>query len=332
MAVTPQTNATLEEIAQSLAKYRSFAICGHINPDGDCIGSELALAHALKALGKDVACLFAKTGQSAASLDFLPGYEWLTAASQYDGTPDVFIGVDVPSRERIGEAVDVLDRAELSVTIDHHAYNPSMCDMVYVDPDAASTSLLIWEMLPYLVAEPSEEMAACAYTGLVSDTGGFAYQNTDARTFDAAASMVKAGACPELTAKHLFQNRSLAELKLEACSLGRMEFLADGQAVFSYITADDIRNSDASPEDFDSLIDTLRTLGTIRVACILREQEDCVRGSLRAKDDTDVAEIARSFGGGGHKAAAGFTLYVPIAQACEAVKRAIEEALSEGGE
>lgn len=327
MTVTPQTNASLEEIAQVIAQYESFAICGHVNPDGDCIGSQLGLAEALKSLGKDTVCLFAEEDQGDRVLSFLPGYDEMMPARAYSGAPDVFIGVDVPSRERVGDGAPVRDRAKVAITIDHHAFDTAMSDFVHVDPAAASTSLLVWEMIPYLVAEPSYEMALCCYTGLVSDTGGFAYQNTDERAFIAAAEMVGHGAQPNYVALKLFQNRSAAELKLEARSLAHMCFIADGDAVFSWVSADDIRDAGAEPADFANLIDTLRSMRDIRVACILRDQGDCVRGSIRAKDETDVAAIARSFGGGGHTAAAGFTMYVPLEEAKAQVVSAIGQAL-----
>ena len=328
MSVTPQTNTDLKGIAQAIGRYSSFAICGHVSPDGDCVGSALALALALEAIGKRAVCITAKTDPVDPTLAFLPGFEGFIPASQLEWQPEVFIGVDVPSRERIGEGVRVLDGAQLSITIDHHAYDTTMCDLVYVDPGAPATACLIWDLIPAMGVAPSAEMAQCAYTGLLTDTGAFCYQNADARAFAYAQSMVEAGASPADAAREVLENRSLASLVLEMLMLQRMEIIADGQAVLSYITQEDLDGLHASKADVEPLIDTLRTVRGVRIACLMREQDGAVRGSLRAKDATDVAVIARTHGGGGHIAAAGFTLACQLSEGLEILKDQISEQLS----
>ena len=130
-------------------------------------------------------------------LRVLDGAQDLVFAGAYKGAPGAFVGVDVPTRERIGEAAcALLDQAPFSFTIDHHAVDTTMCDMVYVDPDAASTTMLIWELAGYLGVERTGAVANCCYTGLVTDTGRFQYQNTDERCMSLAAEMVAAGADP----------------------------------------------------------------------------------------------------------------------------------------
>ena len=183
MAVSPQTNCTLAEVANRMHELDDFVVCGHVSPDGDCLGSQLALAAALRRLGKRVSCVLVKDEPVEANLlRVLDGAQDLVFAGAYKGAPGAFVGVDVPTRERIGEAAcALLDQAPFSFTIDHHAVDTTMCDMVYVDPDAASTTMLIWELAGYLGVERTGAVANCCYTGLVTDTGRFQYQNTDER-------------------------------------------------------------------------------------------------------------------------------------------------------
>ena len=291
MAVTPQTNTDLGAIAEALRSRDDFIICGHVSPDGDCLGSQLGLAAALKGLGKRVTCLLAKDEPIDERLGFLPGAAELVPAASFDGIARTFVAVDVPTRERIGEAAAaLLEGCDLTVTVDHHAVDSTMTDLVYVDPDAASTTMLVWELAGLLGAERAGDVAQCCYTGLVTDTGRFQYQNTDAAAMRAASEMVEAG----------------------------------GAYALSWLSCDDFEATGAVKADAEPIIDALRSVAGVRVACMLREQGDVVRGSLRAKDDTDVAAVARSFGGGGHVAAAGFTLSCTLDEA----RRLVDEALA----
>lgn len=306
-----------------------FVVCGHVSPDGDCLGSQLALAAALRRLGKRVSCVLVKDEPVEANLlRVLDGAQDLVFAGAYKGAPGAFVGVDVPTRERIGEAAcALLDQAPFSFTIDHHAVDATMCDMVYVDPDAASTTMLIWELAGYLGVERTGAVANCCYTGVVTDTGRFQYQNTDERCMSLAVEMVAAGADPACVSREVFQNRTYASMRLEATAIMRAEFSEDGATALGYLTREDFARFGAQKSDAEPVIDALRRIEGVRVACMLREQEDCIRGSLRAKDDTDVSAIARTFGGGGHVAAAGFTLRCTLDDAVAQVRAALAEAV-----
>ncbi len=321
--ITPQTNTTLETIAQVIRDHESFAVCGHVNPDGDCLGSQLALVSALKTMGKDVVGLLAKDDPIDRNLRFLPGLDNLIFADNYEGTPDVFIAVDVPTVERLGNAGAVHDRAAVTITIDHHRNDTSMAQYNYVDPDAAAACILIWELLGYLDVR-NEEVALDTLTGLITDTGRFSYQNTDSHAFKAAAEMVSYGASPALVTREFFQNRSEASIALEQRMLERRTYATNTEFVYSHLLKSDFEECSAIKADAEALIDTLRSIAGVRVALILRENEQGeIRGSLRAKDDTDVAQVARHFGGGGHKAAAGFTFKGSIEEALKEVPRVV---------
>lgn len=324
MAVTPQTNTTLEAIAEALLPVRTVAICGHVSPDGDCLGSGLGLAAALRQLGKDVFCLTARDEAIEPGLRFLPGAETLMPACAYEGVPDVFVAVDVPTPERLGDADAVRQRAGLTVTVDHHAVDQAMADLSYTDPDVAATTMLIWRLAHLLGADCGDAVATCCYTGLMTDTGRFQYQNSTAEVFQLAAEMVEAGARPGDISREVFQNRTLASLKLESTAIDHMTLMNDGACVLSWLSMADFERVGAVKADAEPLINVLRSVRGVRVACMLREQDGEVRGNLRAKDDTDVAAIARRFGGGGHKAAAGFTFHGTVAEAIATLTEILE--------
>ena len=327
MALTPQSNTTLRAIADVLRGADEVVLAGHVSPDGDCLGSQLALAAALRSLGKRVVCVLAKDEPIDANLRFLPGADWFVPAASYEGTPDLFVALDVPNADRLGEAASILERCPASVTVDHHAAPKRMTELAYVDPESPSATMLVWELVRELGCA-DEVVATCCYTGLVTDTGRFQYQNTRVGAFEAAAEMVRAGADPSAVATAVFQNRSLASMRLEALVLDRMLFGADGQLVVSWLTLQDFEASGAVKADAEPLVNSLRMLSGVRIACMLREQADGIRGSLRAKDDTDVSLIARTLGGGGHKAAAGFTLACAMEEAVGKVAEALEGILA----
>lgn len=322
MVTTPQTNTSLAGIAEVVHSAKSFVLCGHRSPDGDCIGSQLTLYHALRALGKKVTCLLVPGYSIDSALLFLSGASDMVPADEFEDQAEVFIACDVPTLDRMGGAAKVHEACQTTITIDHHATEVPMSDYTYVDPDSASTSMIAWELVKVLGVTPTQEIAECAFTGLMTDTGAFQFQNSDAAAFAAAAEMVAVGARPSEVSREVFQSRRLPSLRLEELILQRMEFLADGQGVISYLTKEDFVQAGAVKADAEPLINLLRSVEGVRVASILREEEGSVRGSFRSKDSTNVAILAQKFNGGGHKAAAGFTIYAPIE---EAVKQISEE-------
>ena len=327
MTVTPQTNTNLQEIAKIINDHKTFVLSGHINPDGDCLGSQLALMYALRALGKQADVLLANDAVLNTGLKTIPGISELIYAEEYTATPEVFIACDVPNEERLGFSAAVKNRCAVSVTIDHHASETTMSRYNYVDPDAPATALLIWKLISFLDLVPDERIAECAYTGLMTDTGRFQYQNTTRECFEVAADMMNYGLKPDVVSANIFQNNSLASLYLNERMISRAQIDLEQGLAISYILAKDFDDLGAIKADGDILVDTLRSIAGIRVAVILREQGDIVRGSLRAKDETDVASVARMFNGGGHRAAAGLSYDGPIEQAMEDISKALIEAM-----
>lgn len=306
---------------------RTVAICGHVNPDGDAIGSVLGLTAILRRLGYSVTPLLA-THDKPRPYDFLEGYEDLVPACQYHAKPDVFISVDVPNLARTADGAHVFKRAAKTIAIDHHQGPADFADVNLVDETAAAAGMLIWDFAVSVGLSDDAAIATCCYTALVTDTGRFQYQNADGRALEAASAMTQAGACPADIARFVYQRMSRAALELRARAVQRMELICDGRAVISYVTQADFEELSAEVEDGESLVDCIRQLDGVEVVAMLRDQGPVIRGSLRAKDAHDVSAIARRMNGGGHRAAAGFTLKLPLDKARAHVAKLIEESFA----
>jgi len=323
--LSPATNIDLKGIAEKFSLLDNFVICGHVNPDGDCLGSQLALALALRSQGKTVTCLLANDVPIDPALQVLPGVSDMIPAGQFGGSADVFIVCDVSALDRIGnDAATLQASAKTTFTIDHHQAETSISQYSYINPSMASTTMIVWELIKEMQVEVTPDMALCTYTGLLSDTGSFRYQNADVKAFNAAAEMVSAGVNPSEVAASLFQSRSLASLRLEALLLSKMLFDEEKAYAISYLSLADFESCKAEKADAELMIDVLRSIEGVRVACFLRETSDGIRVSLRAKDTTDISLIAKKFNGGGHKAAAGCTINASLKEANHLVRAAIE--------
>lgn len=287
---------------------KTVALCGHKNPDGDCLGSILALASALSDAGIQATPLLA-THEKPGNLDFLAGYDRLVYADSYDIDPDVFVMVDVPNEERMADGATVKARAKAAVKVDHHQGPEDVADICYIDESAAAAGMLVWDLVSQMAAKPSAAVAANCYAALLTDTGSFRFQNTDAAAFAAASQMVACGADPASIATQVYQRKSLAALNLESRVASRARFECGGHLVISWMDQADLAELGASKDDCEELMDVVRQIDGPEVCVVLRGQGDHIRGSIRSKSSHDVRAIAMQMNGGGHVAASGFTLY-----------------------
>ena len=310
---------SLSDIARELERADTIALCGHHHPDGDCVGSVCALAHLLRGLGKEVQPLLCTEEPVPDVYRFLVEADSFVPAGSYTATPDVFLALDISGCNRLKDALAVLSRAGRKLSVDHHAGPDEVWDLCYDDPSCSATGLLVWEFAGLLGVEPDAAFATACYVAMMTDTGRFQFQNTDARTFRAAATACEAGADPADISARVYQSRTRASIRVEALVFERMQVTPEGTVVYSWLSDDDLERLQARSQDADRLVDSLRTLGGVRVALMLRVSGVHVRGSIRAKDDTDVAAVASKLGGGGHRAAAGFVLEGTLQQAFDRV-------------
>ena len=279
----------------------NILLVAHINPDGDALGSELSLYPILKKLNKKVT-VFNATKPLPQYLDFLPNFNKIT--DKLPKNIDLTIAFDCGSFDRLG----IEEKGEFLINIDHHISNTNYGDINIVKPDYASTSQVVYEMLKTNNVEIPKESAICLYSALITDTGSFQYESVNEKVFLTAAELVKAGAEPANVAKMLFQRDKLSRLRLLAKAYDTIELCCDGKVAFVEVTKEMLEMSGAVKEDSDSIVNSIRAIVTVEVACMLREEDDGIKISLRSKNYADVSKIAIKYGGGGHIRAAGATI------------------------
>lgn len=297
---------TLEAVGAALRSASHVVIGSHVDPDGDAIGSCLGLAHALDVIGVPCTVLLAAGDRVPVTYAFLPGTERLTSPA-VDLAPEVFVSLDSPRLRRLGAAEPAAAAARTLVMIDHHPDAVAEGTIHYFDASAAATGAMVWRLLPYLGAQPNPEIATCLYAALLTDTGRFSYSNTTPETLRIAAEMTDAGAHPHDIYTAVYENRSAGAQQLVSVTLGRVTVTNQGRVAYSWVTQADFDAFHARPEEAENLIDFVRALGGVDAVLLAKVEKDLVRASLRAKTDVDVGAVARALGGGGHRAAAGFT-------------------------
>ncbi|ADH86558.1 phosphoesterase RecJ domain protein [Desulfurivibrio alkaliphilus AHT 2] len=313
------------EIAAALKQARRVLVLTHIHPDGDALGSQLALGMVLRGLGKEVS-LFGEAEVSHL-YDFLPGANEITTELPDLDSFDCAVALDCGDAHRLGDNMTALLAIKPFLVLDHHAGHQEFGDQRWVDPHRASTGEMVYDLAVALEADISSEAAYCLYTAIVSDTGSFKYSSTTAETFRVARELVLKGVKPAEVAGKLFDNYSLARLRLfqrvlEGLSLhcnGRIAMISAPQRFFG--------ETGAAPQDTEGFINYPRALTSVKVAAFLKEAEaGMVSVSLRSKGATyDVAKVAAMFGGGGHRNAAGFKRFnTTIEQLSGELLRALE--------
>jgi len=290
-----------KQIWQQIENARNITLTAHINPDGDALGSELALYPILKKMGKKVT-VFNATKPLPQYLDFLPNFDKIT--DKFPKNSDLTISFDCGSFDRLG----IEEKPSFLINIDHHISNTGYGDINLVEPDYASTSLVIYDILKANGIDMPKESAVCIYTAMVTDTGSFQYESVNDRVFECAAEMVRCGVKPDFVSKMLFQRDRLSRLRLLAKAYDTIEMCCDGKAAFVEVTREMMEMTGAIKEDTDSIVNSVRAIAPVEIACMLREEEEGIKISLRSKNYADVSKIAQKYGGGGHIRAAGATL------------------------
>lgn len=290
----------------ALRRAPSVVVCAHVRPDGDAMGSVLGLALALRENGVPAVPTLAHGSHVPSTYSFLPGSGLFVPARDLE-PPAVFVALDSPTLERLGDAAKLASAAETVIVIDHHPDTQAFGSVLVHEPATAATGQMVWNLVKELDNQPSADVAQCCYVGLVTDTGRFCYDNTTAETFRAAAEMVEAGADPAEIAVYIYQSRSAASLAIESRMMSRLTVANGGRVAYAWVDDADFEEVGALPEDAESLPDAVRVVEGVDVAMMLRHAGGEVRVNLRSKTGFDVSSVARSFGGGGHRAASGFT-------------------------
>ncbi|MDO4806553.1 MAG: DHH family phosphoesterase [Coriobacteriales bacterium] len=299
-----------EAIASLIREAHTIAICAHTSPDGDALGCVLAMALIIRGYNPDasVATLLADDAPVPRIYQFLPESQGLVPACSYHDTPDLFVALDLSEAKRLNQAQDVCARARHTAVIDHHPTKNPFGEANVIRPGAAAAGVLVAEFALKVGVDITPQIAQCLLCAIVTDTGRFQYQNTDAESFRVASLLVDKGASPSEISLNVYQSFRLSFLHLKSLVLGRITTFEKGRIAYSYATQNDLERTGADLDECDGLIDVVRSVSGSEVALFLKKVPGgMVRGNLRSKDNHDVSKVARLMGGGGHKAAAGFT-------------------------
>jgi phosphoesterase RecJ-like protein len=284
------------------------ALACHINPDGDALGSMLALHHVLLASGFDSVASFSEPFVVAPHYRELPGLDRLTPPDSFPRDPGVMVTFDSGAMARLGDLEASAKAASELIVIDHHVSNQRYGTINVIDADAAASGVIVRRLIDRLGLPLNRDAAVCLYAAVVCDTGRFQYESTTPDVFALARELTTFDVPVARLSRTLFEEHRFAYLQLLADVLGRAVLVPEKRFVWAVITQDDLARRDVTFEEVEGLIDVVRRTREAEVTCVLKEAADHTwRVSLRSLGDVDVRRIAEQEGGGGHRFAAGFT-------------------------
>jgi len=304
-----------------------ICVVSHIRPDGDSLGSQLALTFGLEKIGKQVEAWC--DDPIPAKLSFLDPENKIQKPHQTEGF-DCVISVDVASVERLGECRNYINSSKVLINIDHHSSNTRFGDINWICPRDPATGEIVFKLFKWARWEISTQIADCLFTAISTDTGSFQYSTTRPTTFRTAAELVQRGAELEKICNSVYQSFPISRVRLLQLVLNRFKLTADNKIAYFWLKPEDFTRTGACISDSEGLIDHIRSIEPVVVACLFElVKPDLIRISLRSKSQSiNVNEIAAKFNGGGHPAAAGAHIQgTPLAVQRKVIK-AIKQALN----
>ncbi len=311
----------IRKIGEIIDENKSFLVVSHKDPDGDAIGSSLALYSVLKEMGKEV---YVENPSTLPHLySFLEDYDRIEIVSNSKDVDVVFI-VDVAEINRCGIKSDYV-KDKIVVNIDHHKTNTRFGNINLVRPEAAAAGCILWDIFKENGFNISKKTATALYTSILTDTGSFRYASTRPKTFRIAADLLERGVEPWLVAYSVYETRKYKTLKLLGLVLNTLEVYHNGKLAIEYVTLDMFEKTGTSTESTEGFVNFARSVKGAEVGVLLREDTPNVfKISMRSKDKIDVSAAAKVFNGGGHKNAAGGQ----VAGTLKEAKQRIVEAFS----
>lgn len=310
---------TLDNILEEIKKANTIAILTHESPDGDAMGSSLAMYHALKSLGKNPDVIIPEYSRT---YNFLPG---INEIKQKGSTKnyDLAIALDCADSKRLNGWSNYFEDAKVTISIDHHSMNPMFADYNYVNPTAPACAQILVVVFDFMKIEITKEIGTCLLTGIITDTGGFKYPGVTSETFEFVAWLLNSGVNVSNIYKKALQIKTKANFELTKLAMDRMIFLKDGKVTFTYITKQDQENVGAQEGEHEGIAEIGRDIEGVEVAIFLREAEKGFKASLRSNEYVNVADVCLMFGGGGHIRSSGCLIQA------QTIEQAKEKILSE---
>ena len=293
----------LQKISELIGQCRTFLIVSHERPDGDALGSELALDHLLRKAGKQSTVY--SQDPTPENYRFLPGSGRIVYELSPSASFDAAIIVDCSALDRIGKEAGRVGAIPRLANIDHHVSNGGFCEAALIDPRASSTGELICRLVSHMAWPMDAETATCLYTAILTDTGGFHYGNTGKDSLRAAADLVACGASPQWISENVYESYAPAKIRLLAAVLPTLILEEGGRVGSLTVTQQAIATAGALPEHTEGFVDLPRTIRGVEISILYVELQDGrYKLSLRSKGSVNVERVARVFGGGGHVNAA----------------------------
>ena len=311
----------IDQISHQLKASNRLLLTSHANPDGDAVSSMLALGLALKKIGKDIVWL--NESPIPAVYRFLPSVDRISQSIDTRQRFDVAVVLDCGNTGRIGCNAAFIEQATTVINIDHHATNTGFGHLGYVDSAACATTELIYRLLEDMAIPLDQDIATAIYTGILTDTGSFRFSNTNSAAFAICTEMTALGVDPYDIAQHVYGPYPLERIKLLNLALDSIEISANRKLSIMTVTQAMLNQTGTQPEDVDGLIHYARRIQNVKVAALIQElrngnEPDGVPGqyhvSLRSDGAVDVAAIAATYGGGGHRMAAGFGMEATLSE------------------
>jgi phosphoesterase RecJ-like protein len=324
-----KSNATFADFGEVIRNHQSFALLSHVRPDGDAIGSVLALGFSLMAAGKTVRMI--NEDGLPENLAFLEGSSRIEMPPAESIEVEVVIALDTATKPRLGDAaLRSVSKAGLWLNIDHHISNPAYGDLNLIDATSPATGQIVYEMIVALGLPLPAESRDAIYVAVSTDTGSFQYPSTTAKTYEMAADLIRRGLDVGTINSSTYDNHPYRRVELMRALLNTLERSAGGLVAHWEMTDATRRELELLPEDSEGLIDIIRAIRGVKVAVFFEELPDSkIRVSMRSKDHSvNVCEIAMQFGGGGHALAAGIRMAGPMDEAKGKVLAAISERTS----
>jgi phosphoesterase RecJ-like protein len=308
MTTTTSSPPALSQIVDAIRSRRRFVISSHSRPDGDSIGSQLAMAYALRDMGKDA--VIVNADPAPGPLMAFPGVPDITIAPAVEGDFDGAVIMECGDLQRTGVAG--LDRFFV-INIDHHPGNSGYGQLQWFDAGAAACGEMVFDLVKALGVPLTVEIATHVYLAILTDTGSFHYSSISPRTFDICRETLEAGVDPVLVARNVYDSNNMGRLKLFGAVLSTMQIDSTGRIAIVYLDHEMARAAGGTYEDTEGLINLPLTVKEIQAVVFFKQNEgDQYRVSMRSKGEIDIGAVAKEFGGGGHKNAAGCTVSAGI--------------------